>query len=134
MNASEVFEYASRRHLLARHFELARSRLDEVEEYSDRFERFMLNESANIRAQVRGQTILMDPQDARTQLHIDCLAEDVAQVEETFPQIFRASLFIQCCSDLEHTLMRLARCHEAYSAAKLDQVKGDRGIRRAHLS
>ena len=131
MDTLELRRQGARRGILALSFDLAHTRLNELEEYSRRSEEWLGRESVNIRVQVRGQTLFMNPEDERTQHYIDAMAEDISQVEETFPQIFRTSLFIQCCSDFEHVLMRIAKRFEGNIPTKLADLRNDAGIRKA---
>lgn len=130
MDARERRRKSAHRAILAVTFDFAYTRIDELKEYSRRSEDWLKRESVHIRRHARGQTLLMDPEDERTQQYVDAMAEDIAQVEETFPQIFRTSLLIQCCADLEHALVRIAKRYEGNLVTKFADLRNDAGIRK----
>lgn len=120
-----------RRTRIAMSFDMARIRFDELRDFCECNERWFTREQRDFRARVKGQMTLVDPNDQGAQSYIESLAEDLDQLETTFPNVFRTSLLIQSCSVFEHNLIRISRCYERAEAPKFLDYPKDTGIKKA---
>ncbi|ACB74312.1 hypothetical protein [Opitutus terrae] len=72
--------------------------------------------------------------EAQRQDYVDSAAEDYDELHETFPAMFRASLFVMCMADFENTLNGLAELFK--KAKKLEisfkEIRGE-GMERAKI-
>lgn len=114
------------------HRELTERRFEQFESYADSLERMFRRQAASMSVRVEAQLKTM-PEHQR-QNFIESAAEDYAELHETFPAMFRSSLFVMCMADFEHTLNGLAELFQ--NARKLElsfkEIRGE-GMERARI-
>lgn len=111
--------------------DVAAIRFDELRKFCAQSEGSLRRDRSEFHTRVRGQAILADPTDIAAQHYIESLGEELDEIENTFPQILRRSLFIQSCADFEYFLMKVARCFERTSAVTYFDFRGGKGITKS---
>jgi hypothetical protein len=112
--------------------ELTERRFDQFESYALSLEGMLRRQAASLSVKLEAKVRNM-PEPAR-QDYIDAAAEDYAELQETFPAMFRASLFVMCLADFEHTLNGLAELFQHAKKLELSfkEIRGE-GMDRARL-
>lgn len=115
---------------LSAQFVFTRNRLVELHQYADEIERMLAREAKHLKERVRGQSMLIEPHQVHE--YLEDMMEDVLQIDETFPRIFRYSLFAQCASDFEHMVLTIAKTVGGIEKVELTLADlKDEGIRKA---
>lgn len=131
MKDAQTRNYSFRRTRIAVTFDSAQFQLDELREYCDHSERWVRGAQRDFRARAEGQLKLADPYDEGRQILVESLAEDMDQLETTFPSILRTSLLMQSCAGFEHSLVKIARCFEDGKTPAFQDQPNDAGIKKA---
>jgi hypothetical protein len=111
-------------------FEMAQIHLDELRDYCDHAERWARREQRDFRERAEKQLNRVDQDSEGSRILVESLAEDLDQLETTFPNILRTSLLMQGCSTFEHSLVRIARCFERAGTTSFLDFPNDAGIKK----
>ncbi len=114
------------------HRQFTERRFEQFESYGRQLEGMFKRqvESFNVRIEAK----LKNMPESQRQDFVDSAAEDYAELHETFPEMFRASLFVMCMADFEHTLNGLAELFQNVKKLEISfkDLRGE-GMDRARL-
>lgn len=114
------------------HRDLTARRFEQFESYARSLESMLRDEASAF--SVRADARLKEMPAERQQDFIEDASEDYAELHETFPSMFRTSLFVMCVADFEHSLNGLADLFQMAKKLEISfkEIRGE-GIERARL-